>query len=129
MRQPLALLFSPDDEGVQGPPDSLLRRGGGLGFGAGTTGVRAHGHRAGRPRSRRAHLGHLLPDCGGRILALERVCAVLVRGRVVAETHGHTGLMLVLAWLWATVILLVMKSDRYMRVLHQWEAGRSGFKV
>lgn len=129
MRQPLALLFSPDDEGVQGPPDSLLRRGGRLRLGAGTAGVRAHGHRAGRPRSRRAHLGHLLSLRGGRILALERVCAVLVRSRVVAETHGHTGLVRVLAWLLATVTLLVMKSDRYTRVLHQWEAGRSGFKV
>lgn len=88
MRQPPALLFSPDDEGVQGPPDSLLRRGGGgggLGPGAGTAGVRAHGHRAGRPRSRGAHLGHLLHIWGGR---------VLVHG-VVAETHGHAGLMLV----------------------------------
>lgn len=87
MRQSPALLFSPDDEGIQGPPDSLLRRGG-LGLGAGTAGVRVHGRRAGRTRRRRAHLGHLLPICGGRVLALERVWAVLVRGGVVAETHG-----------------------------------------
>lgn len=125
MSQPPALLFSPDDEGVQGPPDSLLRRGGGLGFGAGTAGVRVHRRRAGRTRSRRAHLAPLLPVCGGRVLALERVRAVLVRGGVVAETHGQTG------WdrLWATVILVVMKSDRYMRALHQSGPGRSGLKV
>lgn len=93
MSQPPALLFSPDDEGVQGPPDSLLRRGGGLGFGAGAAGVRVHRRRAGG--TRRRTLAPLLPVYGGRVLASERVCAVLVRGGVVVEPHGQTGLMLV----------------------------------
>lgn len=47
LRQPPALLFGPDDECVQGPPDPL--RGGGLGFGAVAAGVRVHRHGTGGP--------------------------------------------------------------------------------